>query len=169
MSSICDTLLVFLGVLGVATVFIQFPALKIALGIIGVGFMSFYGFAKLREAKNGINISQDSKIAITARLAIMTSLGFSFLNPHVYLDTVVLIGGYSTKFDLISEGFAFGLGASALSTIWFFGLAVLASSGNRLLNDSKAMRLVSLISGVILNILALKLGKDVFGWIQSIS
>lgn len=164
-SSVCDTLLVFVGVLGVATVFVQWPFLKIGLGLVGVGFLFFYGVMKLKEAKNGFNISQDFKQAVTAKQAILTSLGFSLLNPHVYLDTVVLIGGYSSKFGLVSERFAFGVGASAFSTIWFFGLSMLASFGSRLLNNNKAMRIVSLLSGVILIILAIKLGADVVTWI----
>lgn len=166
-SSVCDTLLVLVGVLGVATIFVQLPILKITLGIIGVGFLFFYGFMKLKEAKKGTNILKVSEQVITTRQAILTSLGFSLLNPHVYLDTIVLIGGYSSKFSGIFERFAFGLGASVFSTIWFFGLATLASLGSRLLNNSKAMRFVSLISGVILIVLAFKLGTDVISWIQS--
>jgi L-lysine exporter family protein LysE/ArgO len=165
-SSICDTFLVFVGVLGVATFFIKFPILKIGLGIVGVGFLFYYGLLKLREAKNGIELSKTSNQATTTKQAVLTSLGFSLLNPHVYLDTVVLIGGFSSKFSQISERFLFGAGASLFSTIWFFGLALLASLGSRLLNNQKAMRVISLISGLILIFLSVKLGGDVFGWIK---
>lgn len=165
-SSVCDTLLIFVGVLGVATIFIQIPLLKIGLGVVGVGFLLFYGVLKLIEAKRGVSLSQTSQHAVTAKQAILTSLGFSLLNPHVYLDTVVLIGGYSSKFSQLGERFIFGLGASAFSTLWFFGLAILASSGNRLLHNDRAMRIISLVSGLILVILAVKLGGDVFDWIQ---
>ena len=166
-SSICDTLLVFVGVLGVATFFIQFPILKISLGIIGVLFLFYYGVLKLREAKNGTEISLASQQVISAKQVILASLGFSLLNPHVYLDTVVLIGGYSSKFNQLSERFYFGAGASVFSTIWFFGLALLASLGSRLLKNPKAMRLVSLVSGLILVALSIKLGSDVLAWIRT--
>lgn len=165
-SSVCDTILIFVGVLGVATVFIQIPFLKIALGIVGVGFLFFYGVLRLKEAKNGVEISQTLKQAIPAKEVVLASLGFSLLNPHVYLDTVVLIGGYSSKFGQLIERFYFGAGASVFSIFWFFGLSLLASLGSRLLNNDKAMRFVSLISGLILIVLAIKLGEDVFGWIQ---
>lgn len=164
--SLCDTLLVFVGVLGVATVFAQFPPLKIGLGIVGVGFLFFYGALKLREARKGSVISLDSAQSTTARQAVLTSLGFSLLNPHVYLDTVVLVGGYSSKFPLIGERFYFGAGASLFSAIWFFGLALLASFGSRLLKSAAAMRIVSLVSGLVLIGLAIKLGVDVWGWIR---
>ncbi len=163
-SSFCDALLVFVGVLGVATIFVQVPALKISLGVVGIGFLLFYGLLKLKEAKNGFEISYESKQATSTKQTILTALGFSLLNPHVYLDTVVLIGGYSTKFSDLTERFYFGAGASSFSTIWFFGLALLASLGSRLLSDPKAMRIISLISGVILVALAIKLGIDVVGW-----
>ncbi len=165
-SSVCDALLIFVGVLGVATVFIQFPILKIGLGAVGVGFLFFYGTLKLKEANSRVEISQSTKQMKTTKQIILTSLGFSLLNPHVYLDTIVLVGGYSSKFSHLTERFYFGIGASSFSTLWFFGLALLASLLSRFLNNPKAMRIVSLISGLILILLALKLGGDVIGWIK---
>ena len=166
-SSVCDALLIFVGVLGVATFFVQFPLLKIGLGAVGVGFLLFYGILKLIEAKNGILISGSSEQVTSIRQTVLTSLGFSLLNPHVYLDTIVLVGGYSSKFSELVERFYFGVGASAFSAIWFFGLALLASLVSRFLNNSKAMQIVSLVSGVILIWLALKLGSDVWGWVKT--
>lgn len=167
-SSVCDTLLIFIGVLGVATFFVQYPLMKIGLGVVGVGFLLFYGFVKLNEARKGVEISQSSQQVSTIKQTILTSLGFSLLNPHVYLDTVVLVGGYSSKFESFLERFYFGLGASSFSTIWFFGLALLASLVSGFLNNSKAMRVVSLVSGIILVLLALKLGSDVYVWVTGV-
>lgn len=164
--SICDTLLVFVGVLGVATFFVKYPILKITLGFIGVGFLLFYGLLKLKEAKNGSSLSLDGQSTTTVKQTILTSLGFSLLNPHVYLDTIVLIGGYSSKFNELTERFYFGAGASSFSVIWFFGLSLLASLASRFLNNPKAMRIVSLLSGLILVALGLKLATDVLGWLQ---
>lgn len=165
--SVCDAILIFVGVLGVATFFIQFPLLKIALGVVGVGFLLFYGILKLKEAKSGISISGSSQQVTTVKQTILTSLGFSLLNPHVYLDTVVLIGGYSSQFNQLIERFYFGGGAASFSVLWFYSLAILASATSRFLNNPKAMRIVSLMSGLILVLLAVKLGADVYEWIQN--
>ena len=165
-SSICDTLLIFVGVLGVATIFVQIPILKVGLGVAGVAFLFFYGFVKLKEAMQGVEIKLDSQQTITIHQTILTTLGFSLLNPHVYLDTIVLVGGYSSKFEQLADRFYFGAGASVFSTLWFFGLSLLASLGSQLLSSSKAMRVISLISGIILLFLAVKLGSDVVGWIR---
>jgi L-lysine exporter family protein LysE/ArgO len=167
-SSVCDTFLIFVGVIGVATFFVQYPLLKIGLGIVGVGFLLFYGIVKLNEARKDIEISQSSQQVSTIKQTILASLGFSLLNPHVYLDTVVLIGGYSSKFGSLVERFYFGFGASSFSTIWFFGLALLASLVSRFLKNPKAMRIVSLVSGIILLLLGLKLGSDAYGWIAEV-
>lgn len=162
--SLCDAILIFIGVLGVATIFVQVPVLKIGLGAVGVAFLVIYGLLKLKEAIAGVELSQSSARATTVKQTILTSLGFSLLNPHVYLDTIVLIGGYSSKFSALYERFYFGVGASSFSIIWFFGLTLLASSCHRLLNSSITMRVVSLFSGLILLYLAIKLGADVFEW-----
>lgn len=164
-SSICDTLLVFVGVLGVTTFFIQYPILKIGLGVTGVVFLFYYGVLKLQEAKGGNALDLSWSLTTSLKQTVLTTIGFSLLNPHVYLDTIVLIGGYSAKFSLLTERFYFGAGASVFSTIWFFGLALLAFLGSRLLNNPNALRIISLISGLILVLLALKLGFDVYSWI----
>ena len=164
-SSICDTTLIFVGVLGVATFFIQYPILKISLGIAGVSFLFFYGAMKINESRNTIAITTTSSDTTNFWQTVFASLSFSLLNPHVYLDTIVLVGGYSSKFSVLSERFFFGLGASSFSTLWFFGLAFSASLFGSFLNNQKAMRMVSLVSGIILVLLALKLGAEVTHWI----
>jgi L-lysine exporter family protein LysE/ArgO len=166
-SSVCDTLLIFVGVLGAATVFVQMPLFKIFIGMAGVGFLLFYGILKFKEVNRTTSIAPDHEDVTSVKQVLMTSLGFSLMNPHVYLDTVVLVGGYATKFTAMSERIAFGCGASVFSTAWFFGLSILASSGRRLLNNTNAMRVVSLVSGIVLTALAAELGMDVFGWMQA--
>lgn len=168
-SSVCDVVLIFVGVLGVATFFVKYPVLKIGLGAVGVGFLFYYGVLKLKEARQGIEVKSSEKMmATTIKQTVFTSMGFSLLNPHVYLDTVVLIGGYSAKFSQLLARLYFGLGASLFSVIWFFGLAVLASLASKLLSNPKAMKMVAMISGLVLIFLALKLGADVFIWFHEV-
>lgn len=163
----CDTLLIFLGVLGVATFFVKIPILKISLGILGVVFLFYYGLLKLKEAKNKVDFTNNTKNTKSAWKTTLATLGFSLLNPHVYLDTVILIGGYSTKFSEMNERFYFGAGASFFSTVWFFSISTLASYGKKMLHKAHLMRRISLISGIILITLALKLGLEIAEWIQN--
>lgn len=163
--TLCDTALITLGVLGAASIFVQIPWLKILFGFLGVAFLAYYGLLKLRERPVIITSGSGGDVAL-ASIAVVTgqTLAFSLLNPHVYLDTIILIGGYSSRFPLAWDRFIFGMGASTFSLIWFFGLSFAAASMSRTMNNAKVMRCVSIISGVVLLALAIKLGIDVWGW-----
>jgi L-lysine exporter family protein LysE/ArgO len=136
-------------------------------GVLGVAFLGYYGFLKLKEEpKIEIEGSLSTSLAPLG-LVVGQTLAFTLLNPHVYLDAWVLIGGYSSQFPEMTERSLFGAGASTCSFLWFFGLAYSASRMSRYMNNSKVMRGISLVSGVVLITLACKLGSDVLGWYLS--
>lgn len=165
--SICDVLLIAFGVLGAASIFIKVPFLKIFFGAVGVLFLAYYGFKKLLTSFSTVNSEQgEDQSTNDIKKVILLSLGFSLLNPHVYLDTVILIGGYSAKFAELESRLSFGAGAGSFSVLWFFGLAFFASAMSSLLNSPRATKLIAFISGTILIALAVKLGLDVFEWIK---
>lgn len=164
--SFCDAILIAVGVLGAASIFVQVPLLKIIFGAAGVLFLLYYGIKKIREGmSDGVTQNFPTQTTRDLEKVILLSLSFSLLNPHVYLDTVVLIGGYSAKFSEWDERSVFGTGAASFSFLWFFGLAVFASYMGRFLQNPKALRRVSLVSGLILLVLSWKLGWDVYQWI----
>lgn len=163
----CDVLLISLGVLGAASVFIQFPGLKIFFGVLGVAFLAYYGVLKLVSPipPQGDGPKGHTR-QVPIRRVVWQTLAFSLLNPHVYLDTLILIGGYSTQFKGVYERCQFGLGASFCSALWFFGLAIFAAAMSRYLSNPRVMRRVSVISGVVLILLSFKLGVDVWQWYE---
>lgn len=164
--SICDLLLIAIGVLGAASIFVKIPFLKIAFGAIGVLFLLFYGLKKIISSFSAAIAEHHEAQSINSlKQVIFLSLGFSLLNPHVYLDTVILIGGYSAKFSEVSSRLLFGAGAGAFSVIWFFGLALFASVMSSLFNNPKSMKVISFISGAVLIALAGKLGHELYSWI----
>ncbi len=165
--SVCDFSLVLAGVLGAGTLFVSVPWLKIIFGLLGLGFLLFYGILKLKEAFwPGPTPLLESSKPLPTREILLTTLAFSLLNPHCYLDTIVLVGGYSSKFIHLRDRFIFGLGAGTTSVIWFFGLATLASKFSPILFNEKAMRIINFISGIILISLCVKLGYELLGWIS---
>ncbi len=164
--SLCDILLISLGVLGAASLFVQYPWLKISFGVLGVGFLAYYGMLKLREKPEFQSPEKkENLLLVPIGVIVLQTMAFSLLNPHVYLDTVILIGGYSAKFSSLFERSLFGAGASLFSLIWFFGLSICAAALGRYLNNARVMRVISLLSGIILLALAGKLGMDVWHWI----
>ncbi len=163
--TLCDGFLIALGVLGAASVFVAIPKLKIAFGAVGVLFLLYYGVLKLREQPR-IELAGSQGPESVAPLATVLgqTLAFSLLNPHCYLDTLVLIGGYSAQFESVSERAFFGSGAIAFSIIWFFGLANFAAAMSRHMHNAKVMRSISVVSGIVLVALSIKLGMDVLEW-----
>lgn len=165
---LCDSILIMLGVLGAASVFVQYPWLKIIFGILGVGFLFYYGILKLFERPSLQVIKEDQgclKNVFTTKSMIMKTLGFTLLNPHVYLDTLVLIGGYSAQYNKLQDRLIFGFGASSCSFLWFFMLSIFASKMNKYVNNLKIMRGINLISGIVLILLSCNLALDVWQWI----
>ena len=165
--TVCDAALILLGVLGAAFVLVQIPWLKVLFGALGVAFLGYYGLRKLFE-NSRLDEGSSNAAALSIGVVVAQTLAFSLLNPHVYLDTIVLIGGYATQFSASSDRLLFGLGASLFSMVWFFVLAFFAAAMGKFLHNAKAMRAISIVSGLILIILAIKLGVDVWEWASTL-
>ena len=118
----CDALLVTLGVFGLATLLAQNPLL---LGIArwgGAAFLLYYGALALRRALSPEGLDQQQNSAPRSRRAVLLSaLAVTLFNPHVYLDTVLLIGSLGAQQP--APG-AYALGAASASLLWFFTLAL---------------------------------------------
>lgn len=92
-SGFCDALLVGVGIWGTATLYQQFSSLRGVLGGVGVLFLFSYGGAKVflnqkTEIQTRISVPEKNTLSLVLR-----SMGFSLLNPHAILDTIVLVGG----------------------------------------------------------------------------
>ncbi len=130
-STLCflsDALLIAAGVAGLGTIIQGLPALLFWISLAGAGFLTVYGLIAFRRAlrPSGLRASGGDVGSLGSVLA--TGAALTFLNPHVYLDTVVLLGSLSARFE--GEGrIAYGLGAALASGVWFYGLGF----GSRLL------------------------------------
>jgi L-lysine exporter family protein LysE/ArgO len=163
---LCDMLLILLGVAGAATIFSKFPHLKIFVGVLGVSFLFFYGVSKLFTANEKFQKFNSERIETTLKKSVILAATFSILNPHAYLDAFVLIGGFSTKYDLLQERLVLGLGAGVYSGIWFLILSTLSSVMKPVLEHPQRMKAIMSTAGLILIFLSAKLGLDVMSWIN---
>lgn len=160
----CDLLLIMAGVIGAATIFNEFPQIKIVVGVIGVGFLILYGIGKLTHENSEIIFNEDKNSGL--RIAILNAVTFSIVNPHAYLDGLVLIGGYSSKYSDLDLRLALGLGAATFSLIWFLVLSTGAAIMMPFFQNPKRMRLIMSSAGLVLLFLSAKLSIDVYGWIE---
>lgn len=162
---VCDLTIIMMGVIGMAALLNEYPEIKVVFGVLGVGFLSYYGIAKIMAKGEQILLHETLDRSKTLKKSILSAVAFSVINPHAYLDGIVLIGGYSTKFHDIEQRLLIGLGASIYSLVWFLLLSSASSKFLPLFTNPQRMRLVTRGAGVLLVYLSLKLSVDVYGWI----
>lgn len=122
----CDIILICFGVGGLGTIITTIPLLTIVATWGGVLFLLYYGWHSFRSmATSGsmnIEIEKNHRNPSLSE-TIVTILAFSLLNPHAFLDTVVLIGSIGSHYVTIGNRWSFALGAMGASLTWFFSLA----------------------------------------------
>jgi L-lysine exporter family protein LysE/ArgO len=157
-SSIADILLIILGVGGLGAIIAQNETLTLFATWGGAIFLFFFAVRSFISASKsqGIIINPNPEDDSTAKTAVMTALGFSLLNPHVYLDTVVLIGSLGAQFPP-HQRWWFAGGACIASVIWFFGLAFGARWLSPFFQKSWAAKALDIGIGIIMLWIALSL------------
>ena len=120
--ALCDIVLIAAGVAGLGALVQQSPALLNWITAIGVAFLFTYGVISFRRAWRGESLRVGDGGGVGLTPAILTSLALTLLNPHPYLDNIIVIGGLSARYPT-PEAIAFGIGAAVASTLWFYGLA----------------------------------------------
>ena len=124
--SFSDLILIFSGIF-IFHYFNQFFNLyiELTLNVLLIFFLIYFIYTKIKFLK--INLSFNREVNNTSKtLIIFKTLGFTYLNPHVYSDTVFFLGNFSKNF-LLEEKIYFGLGASIASFIFFFLLGYLSN------------------------------------------
>lgn len=129
---VSDALLIVAGVTGIGAISTAFPWFETVMRYGGAAFLIWYGFLNARSAwRGGAMLEVGKSREQSLRKTILTLLALTWLNPHVYLDTVVLIGSISAQYP---DRLAFGAGAVMASLAFFFTLGY----GARLLGPAFA-------------------------------
>lgn len=117
-----DALLIALGVGGAGALIASQPALLALARWGGAAFLLVYAAMAMRRAWHGESMTLPADSQQSVWRVLLATLAVTWLNPHVYLDTVVLLGGVAAQLPA-QERFTFGLGAALASWLWFFALA----------------------------------------------
>jgi L-lysine exporter family protein LysE/ArgO len=118
---LCDALLVAAGVFGLAAVLAKSPLLLAVARWGGAAFLLWLGAQALRRALSPQALQQQDSGPRSRRAVLLAALAVTLLNPHVYLDTVLLIGSLGAQQPVPG---AYALGAASASLLWFFTLAL---------------------------------------------
>lgn len=153
--AVSDATLILLGVAGFGEAVKSAPNLLMAVTWGGAAFLLWYGFSAFRRAlqANALDAAENGKdLSLTAALGQCAA--FTWLNPHVYLDTVVLVGGISTTFG--DNRWWYALGAATASFVWFFALGYGARLLTPVFCKPAAWRVLDIIIGSVMWLLAVK-------------
>lgn len=123
--SLLDVIFISLGIFGGGALLSSNEILLTSVTLGGVAFLSFYGFISLRSAftSTSTNESDGEVIARGKRTVILGALAVTVLNPHLYLDTVVILGSIGGQFEG-HDRIAFALGTMMASFVWFYSLSI---------------------------------------------
>lgn len=152
-----DAILITAGVLGFAAIVEQYPDLPRVMAYAGAAFLIVYGILRMMAAVRGEYAMQLSGQSAGLWATLATGAAFTWLNPHVYLDTMALIGGISTQYDLKCDSYTFGIGAVLSSFVFFFSLGYGARLLAPLMTSARAWRVLDVIIALVMWALAAKL------------
>jgi L-lysine exporter family protein LysE/ArgO len=145
--AVADVVLIVAGVAGIGIVVEQAPAAITVVRWLGVAFLTWYGVASLWRARRGDSLQAASAAATSWRSAVLTATALTLLNPHVYLDTVLLLGSISAHEGPVGRWW-FAAGAGLGSIVWFTGLGYGARRAAGLLSSARAWQVLDVLIGL---------------------
>nr|WP_281495970.1 LysE/ArgO family amino acid transporter [Marivita sp. S6314] len=152
--AVSDAILIAAGVAGFGALTEALPGLEWTMRVLGAAFLFWYGWRSFMSARKGGQALTAGQEAGSLRAALLTCLALTWLNPHVYLDTVVLLGAISAQYP---SQLAFALGAMTASFVFFFSLGYGARLLAPLFARPRAWQVLDVLIGAVMWAIALKL------------
>jgi len=160
--AISDAILIAVGVVGFGAIVTFYPLLPIFMSLFGSTFLFLYGAIRLRKAWQGDYTLELAGQSMALRPALGIVFACTWLNPHVYLDTIALIGAVSTQYKG-GDKIVFGIAASTASFIFFFGLGYGARILAPIMQTPLTWRVLDMIICCIMWVIAIELVQRLGG------
>ncbi len=154
--AVADAVLIVAGVAGIGTIVERAPVAIDVVRWLGVAFLTWYGVRSLLQARHAGALEAARDRSLTRRSAVVQVTALTFLNPHVYLDTVLLLGSLAAHEGPTGRWW-FAAGAAAASLAWFTGLGYGARLLSPLLATRRAWQVLDVLIGLTMLVIALKL------------
>ena len=158
--SLSDLILIFLGIFLFEYFRIYFTNfIELIFNILLLVFLIYFIISKLRFNYDKLILNLENKQISLSNIIIKT-LGFTYLNPHVYSDTVFFLGNFSKNF-LITQKYYFGLGSAIASILFFFSLGLLSKFLSKYLQNQIAWKFINLFIIIFMSILVFYVLLDI--------
>ena len=160
---ISDFILIFLGIF-LFHYFIQYftQAIELVFNILLIIFLIHFIYSKIKSFDTQVTIDQNSNF-IEKKNVIFKTLGFTFLNPHVYSDTVFFLGNFSKNF-LIIEKYLFGIGATIASFLFFFSIGYLSQYFSMYLNNKNVWKYINIFIILFMSLIIFYILGDILNF-----
>lgn len=156
MCAVSDLALILAGTVGIGLVVQNANSALEVLKWLGVAYLIGFGLFSLKRATRAAELLPNANQALSSKKTVIAAtLAFTFLNPHVYLDTVVLLGTLANQFG--PERWLFAIGASLGSVIWFSFLGFGAKKAAPLMSKAITWRLVDISIAIVMFLIAANL------------
>jgi L-lysine exporter family protein LysE/ArgO len=152
--SISDLILIFLGIF-LFHYFIQYfnNTIELIFNILLVIFLIHFIYSKIKLLNSKVNFNNKAQ-DYTKFNVFLKTLGFTYLNPHVYSDTVFFLGNFSKNF-ILQQKILFGAGASVASFIFFFAIGYLSKNLSKYAKSEKVWKVINIFIVSFMTILTL--------------
>jgi L-lysine exporter family protein LysE/ArgO len=158
--AVADSVLVIAGVNGLGRLLAAVPGLSMALSLGGAAFLAWYAVGAFRRAvrPTALVLEGESRLSLAAALA--ATAAFTLLNPHVYIDTVMLMGAVGSSLPE-AQRLCFIIGASAFAAIWFAAIGFGARFLAPLFARPAAWQVLDVATGLMMSAIAVILVRGV--------
>jgi L-lysine exporter family protein LysE/ArgO len=146
--AISDALLILLGVAGLGALISGLPWLLEIIRWFGVAYLTWFGIRSIRSASKTQTLDASGTQSASAKTVVLSVLGFTFLNPHVYLDTVILLGSIGNQFGQDKWWFAFG--GVVASILWFSSIGFGARAASRFMAKPVFWKVLDLVIAAVM-------------------
>ncbi|WP_432707616.1 LysE/ArgO family amino acid transporter [Nocardioides kribbensis] len=154
--AVSDLVLILAGVAGIGTLVERAPLALEVVRWLGVAFLTAYGVRSLLAARSSSALRTTGAASAALGSTVATAAALTWLNPHVYLDTVLLLGSIASAHG--PEGrWWFAAGACAASVLWFAGLGYGARLASGLFARPRAWQVLDVVIGVVMLLIAVSL------------
>ena len=159
--SLSDLILIFVGIF-LFHYFVQYfnSTIELIFNILLIIFLLHFIYSKIKVYNSSINFNSDAK-NISKLNILLKTLGFTYLNPHVYSDTVFFLGNFSKNF-LINDKILFGMGASVASFLFFFLIGYLSKFLSKYAQKQKIWKTINLLIIVFMSALTVFIFLNLF-------
>ena len=158
--SISDLILIFLGIF-LFHHFIQYfnSTIELIFNILLIIFLLHFIYSKIKMFNSKVNFNSQTNNISKFNISLKT-LGFTYLNPHVYSDTVFFLGNFS-KYFLINEKILFGMGASIASFLFFFLIGYLSKYLSQYAQNQKIWKVINTFIILFMSFLCIFVGIEI--------